>query len=317
METSCLGGYIYVKKRSHKTRVRRQCIQQRTAGCKGGLTSDDTYENPRSLVIHNHSANRTGIEVAKLRTTMKAQVKQSTVRPSQLLSQTPLQVTDDVRADIGNINTCERDLQCQRRGCLPKDPATLSQLIITDEWMLKEKQRQDPSSLMTLIQENLIVLWFMQQRNSSVIQACPTLATWMVTYGKATIHVSRVGLACLSTALCDNMPLLETVQFPGCMPTCPVKVHRATKKLLRALVGKMEVLQIFPDRRNVITNFELAAIPSMSLVLGLPNGNTGMLLPPRPKHLEQDPGSRSCPWTKCRKVWSTSRKPRLMAGAFG
>ena len=72
---------------------------------------------------------------------MKAQVKQSTVRPSQLLSQTPLQVTDDVRADIGNINTCERDLQCQRRGCLPKDPATLSQLIITDEWMLKEKQR--------------------------------------------------------------------------------------------------------------------------------------------------------------------------------
>ena len=89
----CLDGYMYVKKRSYNNWIRWTCSLQRSAGCKGGLTTDDSY-NPRS------SPDRNGIEVTKVRTTMKAQAKESRMRPNQLLSQALLQATDDVQANM-------------------------------------------------------------------------------------------------------------------------------------------------------------------------------------------------------------------------
>ena len=127
---------MYLKKRSYKNWIRWQCNRQRTAGCMGGLTTDDTYENPRSHVNHNHPADRTGVEVTKLCTTMKAVAKQSRSRPNQILTQALLEASDEVCANIGKIQTCKRDLQHQRRGCLPNDPATLPELVIPDEWTL-------------------------------------------------------------------------------------------------------------------------------------------------------------------------------------
>ena len=61
----------------------------------GGLTTDDTYENPRSHVNHNHPADRTGVEVTKLCTTMKALAKQSRSRPNQILTQALLEASDE------------------------------------------------------------------------------------------------------------------------------------------------------------------------------------------------------------------------------
>lgn len=107
----CLDGYMYVKKRTYNNWIRWQCTQQRSSGCKGGLTTDDSYANPRSQVNHNHPADRTGVEVIRLRTTMKAQAKNSSISPGQLLNQALLQSTAEVCANIRNLNTCKRDLR--------------------------------------------------------------------------------------------------------------------------------------------------------------------------------------------------------------
>jgi hypothetical protein len=40
------------------------------------------------------------------------------------------------------------------------------------------------------------------------------------------------------------------------------------QELLQAVLNKMETMQIYPDPCVVITNFELAAIQSVALVLG-------------------------------------------------
>ena len=131
----CVDGYVYVKKRSQKNWVRWQCQHQRSAGCKEGTNAN--YDNPRSHVGHNHAADRNGVEVTKQRTTMKAQAKQSTSpksRPHQILTQYMLQTNDDLRANVGNLETCKRDLRRQRRGCLPKDPTSLRDLAIPEEW---------------------------------------------------------------------------------------------------------------------------------------------------------------------------------------
>jgi len=39
-----------------------------------------------------------------------------------------------VRANVGNLESCKRDLRRQRRGDLPKDPATLHDVVIPDDW---------------------------------------------------------------------------------------------------------------------------------------------------------------------------------------
>jgi len=65
---------------------------------------------------------------------MKAQAKQSTSRPHQILTQYLLQANDDVRANVSNLETFKRDLRRQRRGCFPKDPTSLRDLAIPEEW---------------------------------------------------------------------------------------------------------------------------------------------------------------------------------------
>ncbi|XP_076068368.1 uncharacterized protein LOC143040817 [Oratosquilla oratoria] len=129
----CLDGFMYVKKRTYSNWIRWNCARSRTTGCKGALTTSDSFEDPRSFLSHNHPADRTGVEVTKLRTTMKAQAKQSRSRPNQILTQALLQASTEVRANLGSVQTCKRDLQRQRRGRLPKDPASLQELVIPDE----------------------------------------------------------------------------------------------------------------------------------------------------------------------------------------
>ena len=49
-----LDGYMYVRRGA--TRTRRQCTPSREQlDGRGGLTTDDIYENPESLVIHKQS----------------------------------------------------------------------------------------------------------------------------------------------------------------------------------------------------------------------------------------------------------------------
>ncbi|KAK7108668.1 hypothetical protein V1264_016357 [Littorina saxatilis] len=65
---------------------------------------------------------------------MKAVAKQLRSRPNQILTQALLEASEEVRASIGKIQTCKRDLARRRCGCLPKDPATLPELVIPEEW---------------------------------------------------------------------------------------------------------------------------------------------------------------------------------------
>jgi len=46
----CVDDYVYVKKKSQKNWIRWQCQHQRSAGCKGGVSTDANYDNPRSLL---------------------------------------------------------------------------------------------------------------------------------------------------------------------------------------------------------------------------------------------------------------------------
>lgn len=91
-------------------------------------------QNPCTFVDHNHEADEALVSVTKLRATLKQQARETKCRPNQLLAQGLESASDEVRANIGQLDTCRRDLRRQRRGALPKEPANVRELNITDEW---------------------------------------------------------------------------------------------------------------------------------------------------------------------------------------
>jgi len=255
----CVDGYMYVKKRSHKNWIRWQCQHQRSSGCKGALSTDANYDNLRSHIRHNHAADRTGVEVTKLRATMKAQAKQSTSRPHQILTQSLVQTTDDVRANVGNLETCKRDLRRQRRGCLPKDPTSLRDLVIPEEW-----KSTGTANLRTFLVHDSgqdagqrVVVYASEQQLRHLGQA----DTWYMDGNFAMSPNVFEQLYVIRAPLGDTAVSCVYAFLSG-------KSSDVYQEMLQAVVSKMEELLIYPDPRIVITDFELAAIQSVSAVLG-------------------------------------------------
>ena len=130
----CYDGHMYVQKITKKHWIHWVCFRHRTGGCKGTLTSSLTYQNPRSFVEHNHAADPMRVEVTKLRDRMNTGAKNINSRPNQVVAQCLQDATEDVRASVGRLETCKRDLRGQKRGALPKDPDSLPELTIADAW---------------------------------------------------------------------------------------------------------------------------------------------------------------------------------------
>ena len=189
---------------------------------------------------------------------MKAEAKESRMRPNQLLSQTLLQTTDDVQANIGNLNTVKRDLQRQH-GCLPKDPASLQQLIIPDEWKLTGEAI--PRTFLfhdTGSEERQRVVVYAAEEQLRLL--CQS-DTWYMD-----------GNFAMSPSIFEQLYVIRT-QFGEYAVSCvyaflPGKSQQNYQEMLQLVVDKLEALQIFPDPRTFITDFELAAIQSVSMVLG-------------------------------------------------
>lgn len=255
----CLDGYMYVKKRIYSNWIRWQCTHQRSSGCKGALTTDDSFDNPRSFVSHNHLADRTGVEVTKLRTTMKATARNSKARPNQILTQALLETSVQVRANIGNISTCKRDLQRQRRGCLPKDPTTRQDLVIPEEWTTTGEANPQPFLIHdTGPGERQRVLVYASEEQ---LRHLGRSDTWFMDGNFAMSPSVFEQLYVIRAPLGDSAVSCVYAFLPG-------KSAQVYQELLQAVLNKMETMQIYPDPRVVITDFELAAIQAVPLVLG-------------------------------------------------
>ena len=62
----------------------------------------------------------------------------------QILSQALLNSTEHVRAHIENLETIPRDIRKQKRGGLSKDPATLSDFVLEEEWTTTGGENPEP-----------------------------------------------------------------------------------------------------------------------------------------------------------------------------
>ena len=98
----------------------------------------------RSATDHCYPSDEVKISVTKVRSEMKEVAKTAKSRPMQILSQALLNSTEEVRARIGNLETIRRDIRKQKRGALPKDPSTLSDFILEEEWATTGGENPQP-----------------------------------------------------------------------------------------------------------------------------------------------------------------------------
>ena len=255
----CYNGHMYVQKITKKNWIRWVCHKQRSNGCKGALTSSVTFEHPRSFVEHNHAADAVGIEVTKLRSTMKSRAKDINSRPNQVVAQCLQDVTDSVRARIGRLETCKRDLRRQKRGALPKEPDSLPELTITEEWATTSGEHprrfllhdsgpdSHPRVIVFATNEGLRTLaaahtWHMD----GTFSMCPRIFTQL--------YSIRVPLG--NTAVSCVYGFIQG------------KSQEAYETFLRAVLAGCEDLGFSPDPGNIVTDFEMATLQAISTVFG-------------------------------------------------
>ena len=65
---------------------------------------------------------------------MKKHAAATRGKPSQILADAAVSVPVEVRAALGNMETVKRVIRNHKRGALPKDPASLQELIIDETW---------------------------------------------------------------------------------------------------------------------------------------------------------------------------------------
>ncbi|KAL8614049.1 hypothetical protein ACOMHN_023284 [Nucella lapillus] len=132
-------GFLYTKKATKKTQIRWECSQRKGLSCKGAITTDLNNEDNQVSTMHSHEADPHAVEVVKLRGKIRTQSQQSAAsggRPTQILASALVETTDPVKARLSRMHTLKRSIRHQRRGALPKDPASLREIEIPHEWRI-------------------------------------------------------------------------------------------------------------------------------------------------------------------------------------
>ncbi|XP_041369007.1 uncharacterized protein LOC121383200 [Gigantopelta aegis] len=126
-------GYLYTKRYARKN-IRWECSSRAAFTCKGGVTSDLEIKTIVSFTQHSHDPQDQSVAVAKLRSAMKERAGTSRGTLTQLLVDSISDTPVDVRAELGKPDHIKRALRRERAKHMPKNPTSLRDLMLDDEW---------------------------------------------------------------------------------------------------------------------------------------------------------------------------------------
>ena len=95
-----------------------------------------------SSTPHSHDPQEHSVAVTKLRATLKEHAAGSRGTLSQLLVDHTTETPVEVRAELGNPDTVKRSLRRERAKTMPKNPASLRDLTLDEEWTITSDQEQ-------------------------------------------------------------------------------------------------------------------------------------------------------------------------------
>ena len=122
------------KGRLKKTAVIWECSNCVAFSCKAAITTDLEMKTVTSSTPHTHDPHDNAVSATKLRTTMRERVGSSRGTLTQLLTDITSDAPIEVRAELGNPETIKQSLRRERAKNLPKNPNSVGDLVLEDEW---------------------------------------------------------------------------------------------------------------------------------------------------------------------------------------
>ena len=111
-----------------------QCSQRRTRSCKGAVVTDSVIQTVIKKTDHCHDGDNNTVKATQLKEELKTKAATTRGTPGQLVSDSAVTTTADVRAALGDVDVLKRTLRRQRAKNNPKNPTSVSDLIIDDTW---------------------------------------------------------------------------------------------------------------------------------------------------------------------------------------
>ena len=130
------NGYTYRRNRCTGTRAFWRCVR---SDCKGTASTAADYENNRTvreLQEHNHTPDPAYVGTMKALGTMLSQAETTTAPPRRVIAEGLAGVPDESLVRLPNKLALSQRIRRKRRReevDMPREPATVEQLFITDE----------------------------------------------------------------------------------------------------------------------------------------------------------------------------------------
>jgi hypothetical protein len=140
----CYEGFSYTKKEEGKTTRRWECSRRKALGCNGKITTNLEANEIMSRVKHNHESSNSMIEANEKKLEMKSIAYQSRGNTSQVLADSLEKMSEEGRLAMGNYDSIKRQIQRSRQTGRPKDPNSLEELIIPEEWTTTGEESKKP-----------------------------------------------------------------------------------------------------------------------------------------------------------------------------
>ncbi|XP_063860926.1 uncharacterized protein LOC135101224 [Scylla paramamosain] len=132
----CLDGFMYTKKHVAKSvdEIVFRCVKRASLKCPGILKTTKSLGNPEVVTSHNHLSDTVGCQVEQARQGMKRKASNTNDQPNQILAFTVAALPAEVKARMPRSDSSKRVLRRIRAAHRPKDPQSLQELEIPDDW---------------------------------------------------------------------------------------------------------------------------------------------------------------------------------------
>ena len=107
------------------------------------MVTDLQTQNVINKTAHNHDGDTAQVEAAKVREDLKTKAANTRGTPGQLISDSLLSTTVDVRVALVDMDALKRTLLRQRAKHHPKNPSSTNDLTIDDTWRTGDKTISD------------------------------------------------------------------------------------------------------------------------------------------------------------------------------
>ena len=208
---------------------------------------------------HCHDGDNNTVKATQLKEELKTKAATTRGTPGQLVSDSAVTTTADVRAALCDVDVLKRTLRRQRAKNNPKNPTSVSDLIIDDTWTTTGGE--DPKPF--LFYDN-----GSDARNRMLVVGAPI----------ALEHLARSDIWMMDGTF-DTAPRifkqlyvirapLDTGSVSCVYALLSDKSEDTYQELLRAILERCDELGFQPDPTTVITDFERAAINSVKTTFG-------------------------------------------------